>query len=297
MKLMNYKLMGFIFSLSFAVYGEAQVTIGSMDAPDENALLDLKESGILSSKGLLLPRVELISLTDPSPLTMHIEGIIVYNTATTGPVPTGLYKNTGYKWALVQLPEGGTEGQFLVLDKQTLVPKWSTIFIPEVRVEEFSLIEVGAYSQNTGAEFTTNSGAVMYAENSTMTSSWKTITDPFKITVKKANNRIILFVQTTILQSTYSSSGWTSYAGGVFVNNLLKGIRVGTLRSSGNNNELSKSETLFFIIENLPIGENTIQIAFIRRNSNTTVPTLFVGKSLNSDITGSTSLSYQYYEK
>ncbi len=291
---------GLILSLSLATCAKAQVTIGSPDEPDENALLDLKESGNLASKGLLLPRVELKSVTDPHPLTMHIEGAIVYNTVTNGLIPTGLYRNDGSKWALVQVPEGGSEGQFLMLDKQTLVPKWTTVFIPEVQTEEFSLIEVGgAYSQNTGAEFTTNSGAGMYTENSIMTSSWKTIADPFQITVKKANNRTILFVQTTILQSVYSASGWTSYAGGgVFINKLLKGVRVGTLRSSGNNNELSKSETLFFIIENLPIGGvNTIQIAFIRRNSNTTVPSLYIGKSLSASMPGSTSLSYQYYEK
>ncbi len=42
---------------------DAQVTIGSGNPPNTNALLDLKESGTTSTKGLLMPRVALISTT------------------------------------------------------------------------------------------------------------------------------------------------------------------------------------------------------------------------------------------
>jgi len=298
MKRVNYRSTGiFIFLLILCHNSNAQVTIGSSDVPDPDALLELRGSGEVETKGLLLPRVELVSLIDPSPLTMHIEGMIVYNTASNSVVSPGLYRNNGSRWILEHLPEGERSGQFLVIDRETLTPKWTSVFIPEVKSEEFSLMEVGAYSQHIGAEFSSNSGASVYTENSAINSSWKMIIDPFKITVKKATNRTIIFVQTTILQSAYTSSGWTSYAGGIFVNDSLKGVRVGTLRSSGNNSELSKSETLFFVIQNLPIGENSIQIAFIRRNSNTTVPSLLIGKSLNENMQGSTSLSYQYYEK
>lgn len=298
MRQINYRLTAIsVLSWLFCINIEAQVTIGSFDEPNKDALLELRESGDNATKGLLLPRVELISLTDPSPLTMHIEGMVVYNTVTNDIVTPGLYKNNGNRWILEQLPEGGTSGQFLIIDKNTQAPKWTSLFIPEARTEEFTLVEVGAYSQSVGAELTTNSGAGTYSEGSSLSSSWKSIIDPFKITVKKTNNRTTVFVQTTILQESYSSSGWTSYAGGIFVNNSLKGVRVGVLRSSGSNSELSKSETLFFTVENLPIGENSIQIAFIRRNSNTTVPSLLVGKSLNQTLLGTTSLSYQYYEK
>lgn len=77
----------------------AQVTIGSGEEPDMNAILDLKETaGGSSTKGLLLPRVTLSSTTSFSPLSAHVAGMTVYNTATTGDVTPGYYINDGTRW-------------------------------------------------------------------------------------------------------------------------------------------------------------------------------------------------------
>lgn len=77
----------------------AQVTIGSGFEPDDNALLDLKENNTgTSTKGLLLPRVALISTDNFRPLTAHVAGMLVYNLATTGDVTPGFYINDGSKW-------------------------------------------------------------------------------------------------------------------------------------------------------------------------------------------------------
>lgn len=77
----------------------AQVTIGSESSPNNNALLDLKEnSSGTSTKGLLLPRVTLSSTTSFSPLSAHVAGMTVYNTATTGDVTPGYYINDGTRW-------------------------------------------------------------------------------------------------------------------------------------------------------------------------------------------------------
>jgi len=59
---------------------QAQVTIGSNDQPNSNAVLDLISNG---NKGLLLPRVALTATNNPAPLTQHVAGMTVYNTATT----------------------------------------------------------------------------------------------------------------------------------------------------------------------------------------------------------------------
>lgn len=85
--------------LSICITTHAQVTIGSNSAPNVNALLDLKEqtSGI-STKGLLLPRVELTSTISVAPMSNHEKGMTVYNTATTGDVTPGYYYNNGSKW-------------------------------------------------------------------------------------------------------------------------------------------------------------------------------------------------------
>lgn len=101
-----------IFLLTFIsitiIHLQAQVTIGSDSPPDKDALLDLKEKSDKSStKGLILPRVELVSTNLATPLSDHVEGMTVYNTATTAyevgkdmstRVSPGLYYNNGEKW-------------------------------------------------------------------------------------------------------------------------------------------------------------------------------------------------------
>lgn len=82
---------------------QGQVTIGSGKEPDKGALLDLKEEEDgTSKKGLLLPRVALVSLDDPSPLTEHTAGMYVYNTTREGDLIPGNYFNDGEKWNRVK---------------------------------------------------------------------------------------------------------------------------------------------------------------------------------------------------
>ena len=98
-----WALILFVAALFFTLPVAAQVTIGSEQIPEKNALLDLRENTTdsLSSKGLLLPRVELASTTDTTPLDAHVKGMFVYNTATAGDVTPGIYYNDGTKWMKV----------------------------------------------------------------------------------------------------------------------------------------------------------------------------------------------------
>jgi len=70
-------------------------------APNANAALDI----VSMDKGLLPPRIALTSTTAADPLTAHVAGMVVYNTATTGTVPTdvspGYYFNTGIQWVKI----------------------------------------------------------------------------------------------------------------------------------------------------------------------------------------------------
>ena len=82
----------------------SQVTIGSGAAPNPNALLDLTQ-GTTTTKGLLLPRVNLVSEDSPLPMTAHTEGMTVYNLAfsddavpANNQVIPGVYYNTGKRW-------------------------------------------------------------------------------------------------------------------------------------------------------------------------------------------------------
>ncbi|KXH83257.1 phage tail protein [Chryseobacterium kwangjuense] len=81
----------------FVVTSGGSVGIGTT-APDSNAALDVKST----TKGIKLPSVSLLATNNPSPLTAHVGGMIVYNTVTAGAEPNnviaGIYLNDGTKW-------------------------------------------------------------------------------------------------------------------------------------------------------------------------------------------------------
>jgi len=71
---------------------------GTSVLPDSNAVLDLESN----TKGLLVPRVTLTATNNPSPLTAHKAGMLIYNTATAGTGATAVspsfYYNDGTQW-------------------------------------------------------------------------------------------------------------------------------------------------------------------------------------------------------
>ena len=73
--------------------------------PDTAAGLDVN----FTSKGMLIPRIALTGTANFSPLTAHVAGMVVYNTATTGDVTPGIYFNDGVKWIAV-IPTSNTAG-------------------------------------------------------------------------------------------------------------------------------------------------------------------------------------------
>ena len=70
--------------------------------PNKNSVLDLNRTDGTSNKGLLLPKVALTAANSPSPLSAHVAGMCVYNTATVGTggnaVTPGEYYNDGTEW-------------------------------------------------------------------------------------------------------------------------------------------------------------------------------------------------------
>lgn len=84
--------------LFYGVCTFSQVKIGSNPTVvNPNAVLEIESS----NKGFLLPRLNLTSTTATSPLTAFVEGMLVYNTATTGDVTPGLYYSDGSKWVKI----------------------------------------------------------------------------------------------------------------------------------------------------------------------------------------------------
>lgn len=82
------------------IISSAQVKIGGTVITN----IELNPSSLLelesTTQGVLFPRMALTSTTSPSPLAgqEHVAGMVVYNTATTGDVTTGMYANDGAKW-------------------------------------------------------------------------------------------------------------------------------------------------------------------------------------------------------
>jgi uncharacterized protein (TIGR02145 family) len=78
----------------------AQVLIGGDGTgnPDPSAVLELQSS----DQGFLPPRVALISTADPAPLAAFVNGMTVYNTASTGDVTPGTYYCDGGRWVRVR---------------------------------------------------------------------------------------------------------------------------------------------------------------------------------------------------
>jgi hypothetical protein len=76
----------------------AQVKVGDNHrVMNSNAVLEVEST----NKGFLLPRLALTSSTNSRPLTMHVAGMVVYNTATVGDVLPGFYYNNGSKWVSI----------------------------------------------------------------------------------------------------------------------------------------------------------------------------------------------------
>lgn len=65
-----------------------------------NAILELRSAS--QNKGMLLPRVALSAINLSAPFSVHIAGIMIYNTQTAGTgnnkVTPGLYYNDGTQW-------------------------------------------------------------------------------------------------------------------------------------------------------------------------------------------------------
>lgn len=78
----------------------AQVGMNT-NTPNKDAVLDLNTGGS-NTEGLLLPKVALTAINSPSPMSAHVAGMKVYNTATAGTgvngVSPGVYINDGSKW-------------------------------------------------------------------------------------------------------------------------------------------------------------------------------------------------------
>jgi len=81
--------------LMLSMSGYAQIKVGNNPTSiNSNAMLEIETT----NKGFLLPRVALTATSNVAPLTAHVAGMVIYNTADTTDVIAGFYYNDGSKW-------------------------------------------------------------------------------------------------------------------------------------------------------------------------------------------------------
>ena len=149
-------ILSLIILMVFSITGFSQnVGISANGSVPANKAAGLDVN--FADKGLLMPRVALTGTTSFSPLTSHVAGMVVYNTATSGDVIPGYYFNDGTKWNPILLKANnagdlqywdgsnwviipiGSSGQTLQINSSG-VPSWSAANSPTFTTKSITAI-------------------------------------------------------------------------------------------------------------------------------------------------------------
>jgi len=162
-----------LIALLFSMQGLAQ-NVGinaSGNPPNQAAGLDVD----FPNMGILIPRVALTGTANSAPLTAHVAGMIVYNTATAGDVVPGFYYDNGTKW-VTGFPAGnavgnmlywngtdwvlipaGLPGQYLQISGSNL-PSWGGIIAANPAIVTAAATSITGISATSGANITSDGG-------------------------------------------------------------------------------------------------------------------------------------------
>lgn len=87
-----------LLGVMFCGFISAQSVGINTPTPNSNSILDI----VSTNQGLLPPRIALTSTALPSPLSAHVAGMLVYNTATVNDVLPAIYYNNGTEWVIAK---------------------------------------------------------------------------------------------------------------------------------------------------------------------------------------------------
>lgn len=150
-----------ILIISFLQDIQAQVSIGSIEAPRKGSLLDIKEDSSTgknanSTKGVGLPRVRLSSLTiltidDDSKANDYV-GTTVYNITNDENIKEGTYCWIGHTWKQVIVAEndGGTNKVLMSNGDGTY--SWNDIDIPNIGF--YRPTQIMVFDENKKTDYT-----------------------------------------------------------------------------------------------------------------------------------------------
>lgn len=153
----------FIFSIlcalsALSAYSQVSIGYGTATEPNVNSILDLQST----DRGLLLPRVALTGTNNAAPMTSHVAGLKVYNTATVNSgstsVSPGIYYNNGTRWiALVPQNTIFFYAPSIVVPTETSVPEYNsanqtfTLDLHAVYSQQFGLTDATSSAKNPSA--------------------------------------------------------------------------------------------------------------------------------------------------
>ncbi len=101
-----------LFGITLNLSAQVGINIDGSQ-PDPSAGLDVR----FANKGLLPPRVQLVNVNSPNPISFPAIGLLVYNTVNSGTPPNnvipGFYYWNGIKWVSLETPQGVNIGDIL----------------------------------------------------------------------------------------------------------------------------------------------------------------------------------------
>jgi hypothetical protein len=228
----------FIALMFFATSGNGQnVSINTTLAP-ANAAAGLDVD--FPSQGLLIPRVTLTGLNSVTPLSAHVAGMMLYNTATTGDVTPGLYANDGVQWAQTA-PDGsapgemkywngtswatiapGIAGQYLTAGSGG-VPQWTGNSSGYVTLSTSQVSSVATNTATCGGTISHNGGTAVTARGVCWsTSADPTIALPTKTSDGTGNGTFTSSLTGLSSSTTYYVRAWaTNSLGTVYGNEVV----------------------------------------------------------------------------
>lgn len=193
----------------------AQVKIGdNHDTINPNAILELEST----DRGLLLPRVALVGTTNTAPLDEHKQGMLVFNTASSGTgdtaVSPGMYYNNGTKWELLRNSTSNKNEQSVTVNLTTTYQTISGIEPNSIYHIKFTYDDgdvltftltgghqegVGYYASLSSSNWPTSTASIsINGDHETIEVRWNDSTGDFEIrtTTGSENNLNIDFQKT-----------------------------------------------------------------------------------------------------
>jgi hypothetical protein len=115
----------------------AQVKVSATPSvANPDAILEIEST----NKGLLLPRLALVSTTSPAPLTSFVKGMVVYDTVSINDITPGMYYSDGTKWVKMNAGVGGSGGMNVEKRIELVATTGQTVFSTPVTITDANKI-------------------------------------------------------------------------------------------------------------------------------------------------------------